>query len=359
MKLFLLLFFILAVLAGIDPYEVLGISRDADEKTIKSAYRQLSKKYHPDKNSEEGAHEKFIEIGEAYDILNDPQKKANYDRFGDADGQQGGQFDFGDIVNQFFGGHGGQRRGGGKPRGGDTKTHLAASLVDFYRGKELPFSVQMSNICDTCEGTGSKDKQTHKCSQCQGSGRIQVRRQFGPGMFQTMQMQCDVCGGKGTTIASPCSQCGGHGAKPTQRSYTVSLKPGFQRDHQVVLEGEGEQNPDWLPGNLIVELTENLLQSWGYRRVGNNLYRTEVLTVKEAVKGGWQRSIAFFDEFEPEVNVSRPKGKVVIDGEVEVIKGKGMPIIEENGEHDEAYGDLYIEYRVLMTSSPGFVADEL
>lgn len=355
-----LLFLVLLAhgILALNPYEVLGVEKDANEKQIKSAYRQLSKKYHPDKNSDEGAHEKFIEVGEAYEILIDETKRSNFDRFGSAEGPPQQDFDFGDIINQFFGGQGNPRQQQrGKPRGQDTQASLDVSLLDFYRGKDLEFDVGMVNICETCEGSGSKDRKTHKCEQCQGQGFITIRRQFGPGMIQTMQTPCDSCQGKGNKITNKCDECHGERTIRKGRHYSVYLKPGLKRGGDVILEGEGDQNPDWTPGNLIIKLQEDFKKSWGYHRIGNNLYRTEALSLKQALKGGWNRSIPFFDEIDHEIELSRPEGVIVADGEVEVIKGKGMPI---DGEHDDEFGDLYIEYKVVMLGKKSEVLhDEL
>lgn len=332
------------VIVALNPYEVLGLDKNANEKDIKSAYRQLSKKYHPDKNNDEGAHEKFIEVGEAYEILIDETKRSNYDRFGSADAPQQQEFDFGDIINQFFGGQGGARQRG-KPKGGDTQVNLQVSLADFYKGKDLEFGLEMTNICETCEGSGSKDKETHTCPKCRGQGIITIRRQVGPGMIQTMQTHCDECQGKGHKITNKCDQCHGERTLRKGRRYNVYVRPGIRRGGDIILEGEGDQNPQWTPGNLIVRLEENLKHSWGYNRIGNNLYRTEALSLKQALKGGWKRSIPFFDEIDHEIELSRPEGVVVADGEVEVIKGRGMPV---DGEHDDEFGDLFVEYKVIM-----------
>lgn len=334
------LFFLLALAIALDPYKVLDISKDADEKTIKSAYRRLSKQYHPDKNSDPEAHDRFIEIGQAYEILSDAEKKLNYDRFGDADPHQGGggaNFDFGDLFNQFFqhghNNHHGQRQ----RRGPDTQVRLLMPLRDFYVGRDFGFDVEMNNVCQSCSGSGSADGERHRCSRCGGSGVILTRRQMGP-MIQQFQTPCDQCGGKGTTIAKPCKTCRGQGTERKQRHYNVYFSPGTARNSVKVLEGEGDQSPDWVPGNMNLVITEETAGNWGFHRVGNHLYRTEVISAKEALEGGWQREIRLFDE--ETVVLKRGKGEVVMDGHVDVIKEHGMP-------HDDDYGHMYVEYRVV------------
>lgn len=344
MRAFLSLLLLVALAVALDPYEVLGVPKDADEKAVKSAYRQLSKKYHPDKNPTEEAHDRFIEIGEAYEILSDETKRSNYDRFGTPEGQPQNNFDFGNIVNQFFGGQAGHHQQQGRRRGGDTQANLHVQLSDFYNGQELEFDVEMANICSKCEGTGSHDKKKHVCLKCGGHGFVTMRRQFGPGMVQTMQAQCDECQGKGQKVTLPCKECRGNGARPESRHYDIYMRPGFRRNDNHILEGEGDQNPDWTPGNLVITLREDYKRSWGYRRIGNHLYRTEVLSLKEATGGGWNRTIPFFDKIENEIHLHREKGVVVVDGEVQTIEGKGMPFPDDEDHH----GNLYVEWRVLV-----------
>lgn len=331
---------LLGLVLAADPYQVLGLGRDALDKEIKSAYRQLSKQYHPDKNSAPDAHDKFIEIGEAYDILSDADKKLKFDRFGDANGPQGGGqggFDFGDMFGQFFNqGQGGQP---GKRRGADTQVTVKTLLKEFFVGKDFEFDVEMDNICGKCTGSGSADGHRHQCSKCGGSGVVMVRRQIGP-MVQQFQSACDQCGGKGSTIAKACADCHGKGTQRAQRHYNVYIAPGTPRFHTEVLEGEGDQNPDWIPGNMNLRFVEDPKDNWGFRRVGSNLYRTEILTSKEANAGGWTRSIKLFDD--ETVDIKRSAGETVIDGEVEVIKSHGMPVFNEDD-----FGDLFVLYRVI------------
>lgn len=344
MRLFILFFLLIASIEAVsDYYKILELSKDASDRDIKSAYRRLSKMYHPDKNSSPEAHEKFIEIGEAYEVLSDPEKKSNYDTHGDPNGQPNMQF--GDIFNQFFGGGGfGGQANRGVRKGDNTQASLLVALGDFYTGKEIEFDLEMLNICDTCEGSGSKDKQKHTCNKCNGRGIIQMKRQLAPGMYQTFNAHCDECGGKGQKITNKCSACGGQGVKPTSRHYSIYVSPGFPRDGNQLLEGEGDQNPDWVPGDLIINIKEDFKRSGGYRRIGNNLYRTEVLSFKESIYGNWKRDVPYFDSYENNITLERAKGVVTMDGEVEVVKGKGMPVFHE----DDHHGDLFIEYRVIF-----------
>lgn len=342
---------LIGLVLALDPYNILGVSRDADEKTIKSAYRQLSKQYHPDKNPAKDAHDKFIEVGQAYEILSDPQKKRNFDQFGNADGPGGfggpggggGGFDFGDIFGQFFGGHGGPGGpggGGGVRRGPDTQVTISMSLKDAFLGKDFGFDVEMNNICTTCLGSGSADGKKHVCDKCGGAGQILITRQMGP-MIQRIQTVCDKCKGSGSSIANPCKNCHGKGTERAGRHYNVYISPGTPRNHHHVLEGEGDQSPEFVPGNMNLIFTEDDRESWGFRRIKDNLYRTEVLTAKEAMAGGWSHDIKFFDN--ETLTLKRAKGVAVMDGEVEVFKGHGMPVLNDERE----FGNLFVEYRVV------------
>lgn len=338
----LLILFLCAFVAAQDYYAILGLDRNADEKAIKLAYRLLSKEYHPDKNPSEEAHAKFIEIGEAYEVLSDSERRANYDRYGsDGPGPQG---DFGDMFQQFFGGFGGGQPG--RRRGDNTQVNIRVPLVDFFRGRDVEFDVDMRNLCAECSGSGSADGKKHSCDKCQGLGFMRVTRQLAPGMVQTFSGPCDACGGKGTKIANACGHCGGHGIEVKTRHYSVYLSPGFSRDATQVLPGEGDQSPDWEPGNLIVSIGEDLGHSWGYRRVGCNLYRTEVLSAHEAAHGGWKRTVPFFDLHDEEIELLRPNGATVVHGETELVSGKGMPVGED-------HGDLYVEYVVVPAGGLG------
>ncbi|RCK57726.1 DnaJ-related protein SCJ1 [Candida viswanathii] len=341
-----------------DFYKVLGIEKSASDKEIKSAFRQLTLKYHPDKNpGDEAAHDKFLEIGEAYEILSDPEKRRNYDQFGDPNGQpQQHHFDFGDMFGNFFGGHHGgahgQQQRQGKRKGDSSQLSLHIPLVDFYNGKIIEFDVEMQNECTACDGTGSKDKERKTCDKCHGTGQITVLHQLAPGMVQQIRMQCDACGGHGKVVSNPCGQCHGQGIMRGPRHYEIYVKPGQARDSPHVLEGEGDRNPNWIPGDLIVILNEQLEKSWGYRRIGDNLYRTEVLTLNESLHGGWLRKIQYFDTEEPELVLQRESGVPIMDGEVEIVRGKGMPIVAEHDE-EERYGDLFVEYKVIIPGGVG------
>ncbi|CAM9016806.1 hypothetical protein WICANDRAFT_27213 [Wickerhamomyces anomalus NRRL Y-366-8] len=346
---------ITTVLCEADYYKILGVDKKASEKEIKSAYRALSKKFHPDKNpGDEDAHHKFIEVGEAYEVLSDDEKRSTYDRYGHDGLKNGGRPNGGgggfDPFADFFGfGRQNHQQQRGKPRGHDADVNVDLSLKDFYTGTDFKFDVEMQNLCSKCEGTGSSDGKTHQCGGCNGSGVKVMKRQLAPGMFQQFQTTCDECGGKGKIITHKCKHCGGQAVTRGVRHFEFYVEPGTARDFTHKFKGDGDHSPDWEAGDLLVHLKERSHTNSGYRRRYNDLYRTEVLSLKEALFGEWKREILFFDD--DNVTLTRKKGEVVMDGDVEVVKHKGMPILEGA----EEFGDLIIEYKVIY---PGGAKDQ-
>ncbi|ODQ82600.1 hypothetical protein BABINDRAFT_159153 [Babjeviella inositovora NRRL Y-12698] len=334
-----------AVVAETDYYKILGVSKKASDKEIKSAYRLLSKKYHPDKNSDEDAHEKFIEVGEAYDVLSNDEKRATYDKYGKEGLKQGGgqqqqqQHGFNPFGDMF--GQQGFHQQRGRQRGGDVETVMSVSLKDYYNGGEFGVGLELQDLCPACDGSGSKDKKTHKCSGCQGSGVKIMRIQLAPGMFQQMQTTCDQCGGKGKVVKHKCGTCAGSGVGRGSRNYKVNIEPGMGRNHIVTFPGEADHTPDVESGDLKIVLKEAAEGNMGYHRRGRHLYRTEALTLREAMFGGWLRSVPFLNG--NSIVLSRAEGGTVASGHVEVVKGKGMPV---HGKSE--FGDLFVTYEVIF-----------
>ena len=347
-----------------DYYKILGVGKSASDKEIKSAYRQLSKKFHPDKNpNDEEAHNKFIEIGEAYEVLSDPERRRVFDQFGAEGVKNGaGQGGFGggpggqpfhdpfDIFEQMFHGQeggnpfGGRGPGGqgGKPRGPNMVARESLSLKDYYKGRDLQFTFSMNDFCDHCHGSGSQDGKLTKCPQCKGRGVTIQMIQMG---FMTQQIQqvCGHCGGKGEIVKNACKTCHGHNVMKKNKDFKVSIPAGATRKYVTVQQGAAEKNPDQEPGDLIFEFSETAKNNMGYRRRGDDLYRTEIITISESLKGNWERKLAFFDESKTVV-LKRGKNEIVHHGEVERIPGFGMPIPGKSGK----FGDLLVEYIVLM-----------
>uniref|UniRef100_A0A060TFG4 ARAD1D15180p n=1 Tax=Blastobotrys adeninivorans TaxID=409370 RepID=A0A060TFG4_BLAAD len=357
-----------------DYYKILGVGRDASEKDIKKAYRRLSREYHPDKNpGNDEAAQKFVEIAGAYEVLSDKEQRAIYDRYGEdglknqgRGGHHGDMKNAFDMFRSFFGGGHPFGAGGRRvQRGPDVQTTLECDLKTMYEGGTIDFSLNLQGVCDECDGTGSADGKEHTCDVCGGQGIRIVRHQLAPGMFQQIQTPCDKCGGKGKVISHPCKVCGGAKVVREERQYHVYVEPGSAQKFEHRIPGEADMSPDWETGDLLVHVVEARRGNMGYRRKGRNLFRTEVLSMKEALKGGWSRSIPFIDG-SSKVNLTRNSGVPVSNGEVERIKGWGMPPEPEHDhEHDhhhskhDKYGDLYIDYVVIPAGGKKDLHDEL
>ncbi len=238
-----------------DYYEVLGVSREASADALKKAYRNLAKQYHPDANpSDKNSEEKFKQVNEAYEVLQEPRKRAAYDQFGHGGihagagmgrtgGFGGGGGDvgdmgdvFSDIFEGFFGGRQSTRTQAKRRRGADLRYDLAISFLESARGKEVQLNVPRMETCEVCRGTGAKSGTRAKtCSACRGEGQVRMSQ----GFFSVMRT-CPTCGGAGEIVESPCSACGGEGRKRTLRKITVKIPPGVDTESRLKISGEGE-----------------------------------------------------------------------------------------------------------------------
>lgn len=354
----------LLALAAEDYYALLNVDKTADSKQLKKAYRKLSKQYHPDKNpDDESAHQRFVEISEAYDVLSDDELRRIYDTRGHEgvkQHQQGGAGRGGahhrdpfDVFSQFFGGGG--HFGRGQRRGPDMEVRVHMSLRDFYTGAEHEFKVEKQVICETCGGSGSEDGQRETCDKCRGHGMVVQKHMLAPGIFQQMQMQCDACGGKGSTVKHACKACGGSRVVRAEESYELLVEPGMPKGVRVNYENEGDESPDFEAGDLVVNVVEKgpeVGASEAYRNDGaffrrkeRNLFWREALSLREAWMGGWTRNLTHLDGHV--VRLERKRGEVVQPGAVEVIEGEGMPVWRHEGDGPE-FGALHVEYVVVL-----------
>ena len=241
-----------------DLYEVLGIKKGASKDEIKSAYRKLAKKYHPD-NHETGNADKFKEVQEAYDILYDDQKRSAYDQFGFAAFEQGagqpgsnpfegGGFGFGqdmdlnDIFSQFFGGgRRSQRTSNGPRRGNDAIIRVKVDFMDTILGRDIEIPLTVDETCSSCKGTGAKTpNDIRNCPQCGGVGYVRVQRRSLFGMVE-QQETCPHCGGKGKIITSNCPNCGGKGYNRVKKNIKVHIIAGINNGQQIRKQGYGER----------------------------------------------------------------------------------------------------------------------
>jgi DnaJ family protein A protein 2 len=351
-----------------DLYSILGISKTNDKNVIKKAYKKSALKWHPDRNinNKEEAEVKFKEISEAYDILNDDNKKQIYDNHGIEAVRQmnnggGGANPFDIFENLFGGGNpfgGGSPFGAGGPFGGgspfenftrrsksqDRVEKIKITLEDIYNQKKINLKLKKKEICKLCEGTGGKDKQNSfiKCDICSGSGRILKIRQLGPGMIQQSQEMCSSCMGKGKSMKpnSKCERCNANGVVIVEKEIQVEIDKGLANGQKIVIRGEAHQNPECSEHGdliLIVELEDHNL----FKRQGDNLViRKEVLLCDALC--GYKFEITHLDGRKLLLrtnNIIDPYSK-------RIIRGEGMPKRKYNGN-----GDLLIEFIVSFPQS--------
>ncbi len=321
-----------------DLYKILGVKRDATANEIKRKYRQLSKKYHPDKNKSKEASEKYVKINEAYDILSDNKKRRLYDRGGmdlvnrQSQMQEGGGDPF-DFFSQFFGG--GRRRRDN--RDDDLRVNIKATLKDLYMGKEFEFLYTRNVMCPHCRGSGGDDPDdVTTCDRCNGQGMVIERRQIGPGFIQQFQTKCPKCGGAGKMVKTTCHVCHGDKIVKGMEDMTVFVERGMTSGMEIKFDDFGEERPDKLPGNLISVIQE--LKDKNFSREGNNLWTELEITLKEALLG-FHKEITHLDGHK----VIIAKSKISQPGEIVTVKGEGMPV-HQRGE----FGDLFVKLNIKM-----------
>lgn len=280
-----------------DYYEVLGVSKTASADEIKSAFRKLAKKYHPDVNKEPDAAEKFKECQEAYAVLSDPQKRSQYDQFGHSafTNNQGGfsgfeGFDFGnmsDIFDDILGGFGfsSNRRTstqGRSSRGNDLLYRLTISFDEAFFGTRKEILIESMDTCEECSGKGGFNPKT--CSKCHGSGVITAEQRTILGSFLT-KTTCPECNGTGSSFESKCSNCKGTGRVKTKKTITVNIPAGVTNDSRLRVPGKGEAGVNGGEnGDLYLEMTVKPHEI--FDRIDNDLYLTLSITIDTAVLGG-------------------------------------------------------------------------
>jgi len=332
-----------------DYYDVLGVQKGADEKDLKSAFRKLAKEHHPDRNPDNAdAEKKFKEIGEAYEALKDPQKRAAYDQFGHAAFEGGGpggfggagQGDFGssmsDIFDDLFGEFMGGRRGGGggrssRQRGDDLRYNMDISLVDAFKGKSAQIRVPTSVTCETCSGQGAKaGTSPTACRTCGGAGKVRATQ----GFF-TIERTCTSCQGRGEVIDDPCGDCNGSGRTTKQRTLSVNIPAGVEDGTRIRLAGEGEAGLRGGPsGDLYIFLTIDPHEF--FQRDGADLFCRVPISMTTAALGG-QIEVPTVDGGRSRVKI--PEGAE--SGKQFRLRGKGMPVLRS-----KAIGDMYIQVEV-------------
>lgn len=333
-------------------YETLQVSRDADGATLKSAYRKLAMKYHPDRNPGDAeAEAKFKACNEAYECLKDPQKRAAYDRFGHEAFTQGmngggggfgggrGQQDFadiGDIFETIFGsafggggGMGGQRQQ--QRRGADLRYDMQVTLDEAFHGKSTEIEIEVSQQCETCDGSGaSPGTEERTCNLCHGRGSVRAKQ----GLF-VVERACPTCGGRGQVIEKPCGECRGEGRVDKPQSLAVEIPPGVDTGTRIRLTGKGEAGQRGAPpGDLYIFVhvkPHNL-----FEREGTTLATRVPISFTTAALGG---SVDIPDLDGSTNTLDIPAG--IQSGKQLRVRGAGMPVLQGRGR-----GDMVVEIKV-------------
>ncbi|WP_112181357.1 MULTISPECIES: molecular chaperone DnaJ [Paraliobacillus] len=330
-----------------DYYDVLGVSKGASKEEIKKSYRKLARSYHPDVNKEEGASDKFKEAKEAYEVLSDEQKRAQYDQFGHAGPQSqgfggGGAEDFGgfsDIFDMFFGG-GGRRRDPNAPRqGADLQYTMILEFEEAIFGKETDVEIPREEECDTCEGTGAKPGTKVKtCSHCNGSGQLNVEQNTPFGRVVNKRV-CNHCNGSGKIIPEKCKTCGGNGKVKARKKIHISIPGGIDEGQQIRVTGQGEPGVNGgPPGDLYVVVQVRSHEF--YKRDGDHIFCEMPITFAQAALG---------DEIEIPTVHGKVKLKVPAGtqtGKTFRLKGKGAPNVRGYG-----HGDQHVQMRVITPTN--------
>ncbi len=338
-----------------DYYEVLGVDKYASADQIKSAYRKVAMKYHPDRNpGDKEAEEKFKEAAEAYGVLSDADKKARYDQFGHAGLEGGGGFGGGqsmnmdDIFSMFgnifgggfggFGGFGGQRGPQQGRRGTNLRIKVKLTLEEIETGTEKKIKVNKYVACNTCGGSGAKNGATETCSHCHGTGYVTEMRRTFLGQMQT-QSPCPHCGGEGKIIKDKCPDCHGEGIVKSEEVITIPIPAGIGDGMQFSLSGKGNAGVHGgYPGDLVVLIEEQPHEL--FERQDNNLFHNAYVTFAQAAMGDTIELPTLQGKVRVKIEPGTPSGKIIR------IKGKGLPELNSYRK-----GDLLVSVNVWIPKS--------
>ncbi|XP_053979817.1 dnaJ homolog subfamily A member 1 [Hylaeus anthracinus] len=323
-------------------YDILGVKPGCTQDDLKKAYRKLALKYHPDKNPNEG--DRFKQISQAYEVLSNPEKKRIYDQGGEQalkEGGGGGNVFSSpmDIFDMFFGAGFGRRARGRERKGQDVIHQLSVSLEELYKGTVRKLALQKNVICDKCEGIGGKKGSVEQCTTCHGSGMQVQIQQLGPGMLQHLQTMCVDCKGQGERINSRdrCKQCGGRKTVRDRKILEVRVDPGMVDGQKIVFSGEGDQEPDYEPGDIVIVLEEK--EHEVFKRSRNDLIMRMQLELVESLCG-FQKVITSLDG--NDLLITSLPGTVTKHGDLKCILNEGMPVYKDPFTH----GRLIIQFVV-------------
>jgi molecular chaperone DnaJ len=335
-----------------DYYEILGIDHSASKDEIKKIYRKLALQYHPDKNKDKGAEEKFKEISEAYAVLHDDEKRKMYDQYGHAGIDQrytsedifrgadfgdifrGMGFDFNDIFEQIFSRRNGFTQRQRAQRGSDIRYDIEIRLEDAYQGMETELEVPRTELCDMCRGSGAKPGTSPKrCATCGGAGQLQVSRRTAFGMF-TQISDCSKCHGQGSFIEDPCPSCRGRGSVQKTRKIELKIPRGIDDGAHLRLTGQGE-HPQGATQSGDLYVVVHTKEHSVFERQGADLYRKYSVSFPQATLGATLTVETLIGSEKLKI----PEGTE--SGTLFKLKGSGMPKI-----HGSGYGDLYVLIQV-------------
>ncbi len=345
-----------------DYYEVLGVSRDADDAALKKAYRALAKKYHPDANpGDKEAEQKFKEASEAYSVLSDPEKRKQYDQFGHAAFEGGaggaggfnyGNFSdmgdiFGDIFGDFFGGGRSYRSGGrsnGPMRGASVRTSVRITFEEAISGCEKEIEVNYKEECSDCHGTGAKPGTSPQtCPKCNGKGKIVYTQDWFLGSMQNVQT-CPDCNGTGKVVKEKCPKCYGAGYISTRKKFKVTIPAGIDNGQSIRLAEKGEPGVNGGGrGDLLVEVVVSSHPI--FKRQNMNIFSTVPISFARAALGGPIRIKTVDGEVEYEV-----KAGTQTDTKVR-LKGKGVPSLRNKAVRGDHYVTLVVQVPERMTEA--------
>lgn len=341
-----------------DPYEILGVSRDAGADDIKKAYRRLARQLHPDVNPDPATQERFKEVSAAYEVLSDPEKRRMYDLGGDPFGRggaaagQGAGFSFTDIMDAFFGGAGGPQGRGPRPRarrGQDALVRMEVDLAEAAFGVTHELKVDTAVLCGVCQGSGAAEgSRPVTCETCHGRGEVQhVQRSF-LGEVRTLR-PCSACRGYGEIIPEPCRECSGDGRVRSRRTLSVKIPGGVDTGTRVQLPGEGEIGPGGGPaGDLYVEV--QVLPHEIFTRDGNDL-RCRVSVPMTAAALGTEIRLPLLEadvadvDSDMELWVDLDIAAGTQSGTERVLRGRGIPSLRS-----QVRGDLVVTVEVETPS---------
>jgi len=329
-----------------DYYEILGVSREADQGAIKKAYRKLALRYHPDRNpGDQKAEERFKEAAEAYEVLSDEQKRARYDRFGHAGMGNGGGFSggmtmedifqqFGDIFGEgspfesFFGGTAGGRRRSRGQKGANLRIKVSLTLDEIAEGATKKIKVKKQIACDACGGSGAKDRSSVRtCGTCGGSGYVRQVRSTFLGQMQTTTT-CPTCNGAGEVVTENCSKCKGNGVVQGEETMEIEIPAGVEEGMQLSLRGKGNAGLRGGPaGDLLISIEEKPHDH--LQRDGQNLVYELYLNFADAALG----TSVEVPTIEGKVKIKVPSGTQ--SGKIFRLREKGLPSVQAYGRGDQ------------------------